>query len=96
MFKSGDHWIAQCLEYDIAAQAKELSEVHYEIARALVGHLAACSHAGLPVSFDALPAAPREYWERWEHAMRLEERMLPPLRARAVSPMFTESELRVA
>ena len=55
------HWVAQCLEYDIGAQADSLPNLLYEFQRSLVGHVAiAYLHDQEP--FECLPAAPPEYW----------------------------------
>lgn len=57
-------WVAQCLEYDIGAQADTLPNLFYELQRSLVGHVAMClQHGQKP--FESLPSAPPEYWEKW-------------------------------
>lgn len=62
VFHSGDHYVAQCLEYDIATQAKTIKKLVYEVQRILVAHIM-CS-AEHP--FEGLPEAPRRFWDLYE------------------------------
>ena len=64
-----DHgeWVAQCLQYDIGAQAESLAELAYELQRSLVGHIVIAIENGLE-PFECLPAAPNEYWDKWRRA----------------------------
>lgn len=61
------HWVAQCLEYDIGAQADSLPELTYEIQRSLVGHMVIALENDLE-PFECLPPAPDEYWGKWDQA----------------------------
>jgi hypothetical protein len=65
--EDGGWWSAQCLEYDIAAQAKNLTDLLYEIDKALVAHIAVNEEAGID-PFAGLPAAPQQYWELFYNA----------------------------
>lgn len=70
-------WVAQCLEYDIAAQAEDLNELPYELHRLLVGRMVASKEVGID-PFERLPAAPHEYWEMFEKArLTLQAEKLP-------------------
>lgn len=64
-----DHgeWVAQCLQYDIGAQASNITDLLYELQRAVVGHIVIALENGL-APLESLPAAPREYWDMWEKA----------------------------
>jgi len=77
LFQEGEWWSAQCLEYDIAAQARTLSDLRYELERVLCSHvLASLEHEQRP--FDGLKAAPQKYWEMFAAAkLRLESDELP-------------------
>ena len=58
-------WVAQCLQYDIGAQAHTVDDVMYELQRSIVGHMAiAQAHGRNP--FVDLPAAPEMYWKKFQ------------------------------
>lgn len=50
-------WVAQCLEHDLATQARTLDELQREIMRILTAHIASCEELGLR-PFD-LPREPK-------------------------------------
>ena len=60
IFKEDDWWIAQCLDYDIAAQARTLSDVQYEFQRILVGRIAMAENLNVD-PFENLTPAPNGY-----------------------------------
>jgi len=62
--RAGDWWVAQCLQHDLATQARTISELHYEIQRLLIAHIVACEHQGIE-PFQ-IPPAPREFWAKYE------------------------------
>jgi hypothetical protein len=64
--REGDWWIAQCIEYDLATQAKTVDDLLYEIRRVIVSHIASCEALGIE-PFD-LPPAPREVQAKYERA----------------------------
>ena len=76
--KEADWWVAQCLQYDLAAQAKTLADLRYAFERALVAHVVVSLEKKVE-PFDSLPSAPRKYWDAWERALPVEtERVAPP------------------
>jgi hypothetical protein len=83
LFKEDSLWIAQCIDYDIVAQADRLADVKYEFERMFVTYVAAAIENGL-VPFADLPRAPDRYVAMFEEAVgnRLEgewpEFSLPP------------------
>lgn len=83
------NWVAQCLQYDIGAQAESLPELVYEIQRSLVGHVVIALENDLD-PFECLPAAPDEYRGKWEASritIQTEEMLFrTPQRGPAVSP----------
>ena len=66
-FQEGSWLVAQCLEFDIAAQAMSVEELKHEVERTLLLHLQASEESGRE-PFLGLPPAPRSYWEMYERA----------------------------
>jgi len=76
VFQEGDWLCAQCLEYDLVAQAKSLPQLSRALQRLIVGHVAVrLRHKQQP--FRDLPRAPEKYW-----AMFRQSRLTLP------APMF--------
>jgi hypothetical protein len=66
-FEEGGVWVAQCLEYDIAAFAKSLTELPRALERAVAANL--CANADLGrVALEGIPSAPAHYRELFERA----------------------------
>jgi hypothetical protein len=65
-FEHGDHWVAQCLEYDIATQARTLDDLLYELERIIAAHILG-SRGRTP--FANLPRAPSVFWQMYEKAV---------------------------
>ncbi len=87
--RSPSEWVAQCLQYDIGAQADNLLELVYELQRSLVGHVVISIENGLQ-PFESLPPAPAEYWDKWRHGMGIDPD--PPLfRLPESAPSFIPS-----
>ena len=61
VFQDGDWLCAQCLEYDLVAQAKSLSRLCRALQRLIVGHVALRLHHKQRPLRD-LPRAPKRYW----------------------------------
>ena len=68
-------WFAQCVEYDIAAQAKTFDDVIYEIERTIHAQILIDSEAGCE-PFSDVPPAPKEFWEIAKTAPELQS-LLP-------------------
>jgi hypothetical protein len=66
-FQHGEWWIAQCLEYDIATQARTLDDLLVEVDRILVGHLIVGKIEGRE-PFSNIPKAPKRFWEMYQRA----------------------------
>ena len=61
VFQEGEWLCAQCLEYDLVAQAKTLQQLSRALQRLIVGHVAVrLHHKQQP--FRDLPRAPEKYW----------------------------------
>lgn len=68
--REGETWIAQCLQYDIAAQGRTLSEALTAFGQTVSGQICVDLHHKVePLSGFA--QAPREYWARFEKSNRL-------------------------
>jgi|SRR5882724_11006566 len=65
-FQRGDHWVAQCLDYDIATQAESLNDLVHEVERIIVAHLLLAKKGKNP--FANLPKAPQKFWEMYQNA----------------------------
>lgn len=57
-------WVAQVLEYDLAAQGRTIDDLVYELQRTIVAHIVCCEEEGL-VPFDCLPPAPAAYHDEF-------------------------------
>ena len=55
-------WSAQCLDHDIATQAKTLPELYYELHRLILGHLIISVELQRE-PFAGLPKAPQKFWD---------------------------------
>ncbi|MBM4441344.1 MAG: hypothetical protein FJ027_13080 [Candidatus Rokubacteria bacterium] len=71
IFKSGDAWIGQCLEHDIAAQATTAKELTYQLERAVVGHIVIAHENGM-TPFENVKPAPSRYWKMFEQGLKVE------------------------
>jgi hypothetical protein len=58
-------WSAQCLEYDLAAQAKTFHDLVYEIQRVVTVQVMASKEIGV-VPFVNLRAAPAVFWQIYD------------------------------
>lgn len=71
VFKSGDHWVVQCLEYDVAAQAETVKDVPYQFERAMVAHMVIARENNIE-PFENIPKAPARYWTMFESGVKLD------------------------
>ncbi len=75
LFQEGDAWCAQCLEHDIAAEARSLSELKAELETVLSIQVEMAIERGQE-PFASLPPAPAKYFrmfEQFERANGVEE-----------------------
>jgi hypothetical protein len=69
-----EKWLAQCLDYDIAAQGDSLPEVKKRFERTVLGNIIlALEHDQVP--FAHLLPASAQYHEMWQHATALQDSM---------------------
>lgn len=67
VFRSGEWLVAQCLEYDIATQARELGALLYEVERILTAHVLVAEQDGAE-PFANIPKAPKRFWKMYQEA----------------------------
>ena len=65
VYHEADRWVAQCLEYDIGTQARNLSDLRLQLdlTLAMEGH-ESLKHHGEP--FAGIDPAPKYFHELWE------------------------------
>ena len=65
LLKEDEMWVAQCLQYDIAAQGKTITEAKAAFARTFAGQVCVDLHHKVkPLS--EFSQAPAEYWTRFK------------------------------
>lgn len=73
VWRDGDRWIAQGLEFDIAAYAAGLDDLQFQFERAIAGHaLAACAANEDPLL--GIPPAPQKFWDMHRSGREVELR----------------------
>ncbi len=79
------YWLAQCLEYDIVAQAKTMKDLPEAFALVFASHVSIrLAHQQDP--FEGVPPAPAKYWDLHREGM--------PLKGRAVRvPIATSGDM---
>jgi hypothetical protein len=92
LFREGEWWVAQCLEYDIATQARRLEDLPQELHRLLTNQILASLEAGIE-PFQGFSRAPRRFWEMYERAKSRVESVAHQEHGRVASP---EVEARIA
>ena len=65
VFREGDSYVAQCLEFDIATQGGSADEVLARLDLTVEYEFAACERGGQAAE-DCIPAAPNYYFSLWE------------------------------
>lgn len=62
VFRGERRWVAQCLQYDIAAQAEDLGELLPRFQKTLEAEKMLCiKHGRVPLT--SRPRAPQKYWD---------------------------------
>lgn len=95
VFQEGEWLSAQCLEYDLATQARTLGDLWYEIQRLLAGHAATRVREGKEPFADVRPA-PRKYWRMFERSKIPLPLPRLPFRLGVPKPKLVRPEVRVA
>jgi hypothetical protein len=76
LVKKADVWVAQCLEYDITAQGKEIDDARKSFERVLLAHVMSDRDANRK-PLDGVPPAPADVREMFASSKRLAERPDP-------------------
>jgi hypothetical protein len=64
LFREGDLWVGQCIEYDIGAQAKTLTELHKKLELTVLFELQeSLNRHGVP--FKGIRSAPSSFADMW-------------------------------
>ncbi len=71
IFREGDHWVAQCLDHDIAAQARTIDALFSEFDRIFEATVEVRRRKGLP-GVESLPPAPERYWDALKDAVEIQ------------------------
>ena len=72
LLKEDEMWVAQCLQYDIAAQGKTITDAKEAFCRTFAGQVCVDLYHDVEPLSGFLPA-PREYWNQFKKG----ERSLP-------------------
>ncbi|MDE2815480.1 MAG: hypothetical protein OXK81_02120 [Chloroflexota bacterium] len=70
LFQEEDMWVAQCLEYDIAAHGETVTDAQEAYALAFVSQVVMAFHLG-EEPLAKIGKAPQQYWEMLENSLRL-------------------------
>jgi len=96
VFQEGEWLCAQCLEYNLVAQAKSLNQLSRALQRLIVAHVAVrLRHKQQP--FRDLPRAPEKYWAmfRWSR-LKLPAPMFKLVALRSHGVVVAPPQVRVA
>src|SRR2546428_13369943 len=96
VFQEGEWLCAQCLEYDLVAQAKSLQKLSRALQRLIVGHVAVrLHHKQQP--FRDLPRAPEKYWAMFRRSrLKLPAPMFKLVALRSHGVVVAPPQVRVA
>jgi hypothetical protein len=97
LFQKDTTWVAQCLEWDIAAQGKTLDDALNSFERTFVGQLVLDIDQNKNPLEDT-PRTPREYWTMFEQAKKLADKK-PFYLPEEISPVCitaSAQDLRIA
>ena len=83
LFKEGDHWVAQGLEYDVAAQGRSREETKAAFQRTFIGRLLFDVERGRE-PLKGVERAPAQYWKVFAELTEHEKTLSAP--ERIVSP----------
>jgi hypothetical protein len=92
VFKEGDWWVIQVLDYDLATQVRRLEDVPDTFRRLILGQMEVNAFMGV-APFHGFSKAPRRFWEMYEKAHTL---VAPTLLGDWDGEAFPEVEARLA
>lgn len=94
LFRESDWWVAQCLEFDLAAQGKTWVEAIGELERVINGRIVVCQREGID-PFD-LPKAPQIYEELFKKAAPVEFNEVPTELPPGFLAFMQQKEIRLS
>ena len=86
VYRDGDWWIIQGLDYDFVTLARRLEDVPAEIQRFLAVMIAASGQLGVE-PFNGYSSAPRRFWRMYEQAQPWTEPFPPVEFAEEIGPL---------
>ena len=92
LLHEGRHFVAQCLEYDVAGQGSDAQSALKELARLFVIRFMVAEEKQVDPLADLGPA-PRFYQEKWETAIRMPKVSLPDPRPASRRTRMPQAEL---
>jgi hypothetical protein len=96
LFMEGETgWSAQCLEYDIAVQAKTLNDLYSELERVLISQIALDEELGRR-PFEGIGKAPGHFWKAFERSRTTMKRPLAGLKTGTSKKTRIEPTVKVA
>jgi hypothetical protein len=96
LIEEGDCWSAQCLEYDVAAQARSLTALQCELQRVIVSHLCNAAELGRR-PFENIPPASKKFWDMFMSSnVRVNADIVPSRAPGGANAPEVVSQLRVA
>ena len=87
LLREGEDWVAQCLEYDIAAQGRTLESVKDAFAQAFAARVTIDLARGVQPLID-LASAPNNYWMKFKLAERQQDHLPIPVPSDSLPPTF--------
>lgn len=76
--KDDGQWVAQCLQYDIAAQGDTIPDAKSALEYAIATELSFLFETNRAI--DELPSAPKCYWDKYENGSELQPISQKPMR----------------
>lgn len=98
LLQEENYWVAQCLEYDIAAQGKSISEAKKSFEKTIIGQIVLDLKDNLK-PLNSIKKAPQMYFDMFKKAERLKEQTKFAM-PKSISPQFIidaiAKDLRIA
>ena len=66
-FQEQGWWVAQCVDFEICAQAKNLDDLRYELERLIIGRVIVGTELGID-PWGTLPPPPKEFLDMYNEA----------------------------
>lgn len=90
ILREGEHLVAQCLQYDMAAQASNMKELKKAFLCTFMAHVKLAAERG-EKPLENLGRAPEWYWEKYEEAEKLLDRVQVKKEIKKMAPNTKEA-----